>query len=521
MDFKEFSKRMKELVISSINFSNEIAEEGDYFEAGEFLYSAAEILEEIDNTSAIVLYKENIKLWEKLIENFKAEAKLHEIAEVNLKIADIYANKLDVFNLERFHILESVNYLEQECNLLQTFNQFRTITQNYQNIAELYLRISDFEKALSFYKKVIEISKAYEFYDLLSYSYQQVAACYKELDDYNKANDVILDGIDYFASLIVLFEERNENLPLAQTCQILKNLYLTLNDKEQFLHYTKKEASAYIDLAEGMEKIIDNYQKIARYYRGAGLCYQELHNNNFLEAASCFILAGNYSDKIEDYRSAAVNFFDAANVFKELANWDMSYKLFIKAGDNYWKIEDINLSTESFLNAYDIAIEGNLEFDRFGVFNQIVRGLNKVAEQSLKNKQFYSSASLILESIKFYEQLDIAKDFLLKEMVRNVYRYYYRAANMRKIGYSHLVQSYILASLSSILIGKLDKAQNIISEIDSIGNTVKNYKEMIKIIIDWVTEGKQVDIQNFPYHIKRLITSSDEIMYLLNLFKRM
>ena len=173
------------------------------------------------------------------------------------------------------------------------------------------------------------------------------------------------------------------------------------------------------------------------------------------------------------------------------------------------------------MNAYDIAIEGNLEFDRFGIFNQIVRGLNKVAEDSLKNKQFYSSATLILESIKFYEQLDIAKDFLLKEMVRNGYRYYYRAANMRKIGYSHLVQSYVLASLSSILIGKLDKASKIISEIQSNGNTVKNYKEMINIIIGWVSEGNEVEIDNFPYHLKRLINSSGEILYLLNLFKRM
>ena len=520
-DFKDFNKKIKNLLNSCINFSNEIAEDGDYFEAGEFLFSAAEILEDIDSTSAIELYKQNIKIWDRLIEEFKAQAKLHEIAELNLKIAEIYGHKLEIVKSERFYILESINYLQQESDLLQNFNQPRTLTQNFQNIAELYLRISDYENALAYYQKVIDISKNYEFHDLISYSYQQLSACYKELDDYNKANEVILDGIEYFAGLCTIFEEKNNNLALAQMCQILKNLYLILNDKDQFLYYSKKEAGAYIDLAESMEKVPENFQKIARYYRGAGLCYQELHNNNLLEAASCFVLAGNYSDKIEDYSTAAANFFDAANVFKELKNWDMTYKLFIKAGDNYWKIDEQNLSTESFLNAYDIAIEGNLEFDRFGIFNQIVRGLNKVAKDSLKNRQFYSSATLILESIKFYEQLDGAKDFLLREMVRNVYRYYYRAANMKKISFSHIVQSYILASLSCILIGKLDEAWEIISEINSESSVIQNYKEMIKIIIDWVSKDKKVEIENFPYHLKRLIKSSDEIKYLLNLFRRM
>jgi tetratricopeptide (TPR) repeat protein len=456
-----------------------------------------------------------------LIDEFKSLAKLHQIAEINLKIADIYANKLSVYKLEKFHILESINYLQQESNLLKDFNQSRTLTQNFQNIAELYLRLSDYENALMYYQKVIEISKAYEFYDLLSYSYQQIASCYKELDDYNKANEIILDGIEYFANLSTLFEEKNENLALAQICQILKNLYLILNDKDQFLLYSKREAGAYIDLAESIEKSDKNLHKIAQYYRGAALCYQELHNNNLLEAASCFLLAGNYSDKIEDFNNAAINFFDAANVFKEMENWEMTYKLFIKAGDNYWKINEENLSTESYLNAYDIAIERNLEFNRFGIFNQIVRGLNKVAKQNLKNKQFYSSATLILESIKFYEQLDTSKDFLLEEMVRNVYRYYYRAANMKKIGVSHIVQSYLLASLSCLLIGKLAEAWSIISEMESEGNTINNYKEMIRIIMVWLTEGKDVEIQNFPYHIKRLIYSSEEILYLVNLFNRM
>ncbi len=380
------------------------------------------------------------------------------------------------------------------------------------------MKSEDFKNAIKFFGKVIEISKLYSYYDMLSFSYQQIGACYEEIDDYNTSQDVILDGVEFFSNLATELEEKNDNLTLTQIYQILKNLHKILDEEDKYIAFSKKEAGAYIDLAERLEKKKENYHKIARYYRGAGLCYKDI-KNNLIECASCFILAGNFSEKINDLHQAAINFFDGANMFKELNNLEMTYKHFIKAGDNFWRMGSINESTESYLNAYDIAVEGGLEFNSYGIFNQIVRGLNKIAEEGLKNKQFYTAASLILESIKFYEQLDTAKDFLLREMVNNLYRYYYRAANLKKIGYSHLVQSYVLASISCILNGKLDKAWKVISEIKPEGITVKKYIEMIKIMIERVSDGKEVELNNFSYDLRRLIESSEEIMFLLKLFK--
>ncbi|MHA1490783.1 MAG: hypothetical protein ACTSRI_14200 [Promethearchaeota archaeon] len=511
---------IKELVSSSITFSNEIAESGEYFEAGELLYSAAEFLEDydLDFSQALELYNHVVQLWEKEIKSYKNQAKLHEVAEIYLKIANIYSEKFQDLKLEKKAILNSISFLISESKLLKDFNDMRKLCQNFLNIAELYIKFSDFKNAIRFYLNVIEITKDLNYFELLSHSYQQIASCYEELDDYNKSKEIILDGIDFFLTLFTGFEEKNDNLAIAQTSHILKRLYDTINNKDQFVNYSKKEAGAYINLAESIEKNEENYQKIATYYRGAGLCYQEI-NNNLIESASCFILAGNYSEKIEDYQKSALNFFNAANVFKNLNNLEMAYKHFIKAGDNFWKIDDVNKSTENYLNAYDIAVEGNLEFNRFGIFSQIIRGLNKVAKEGLKNKQFYTAATLILESIKFYEQLDTAKDFLLREMVRNVYKYYYRAANLKKISYSHIVQSYVLASISCILNGKIDKAWEVISEIDSEGYTINNFKKIIEMIINWVSRGQKVELENFPYNLRRLIEKSEEIMFLMKLFR--
>jgi tetratricopeptide (TPR) repeat protein len=482
------------------------------------LYSVAVIIEDLDFSEALDLYNHIIEFYKKQIVDYKLQAKLHEVAELYLRIAEIFLEKFEDTLSEKRNILNSIKFLKQESTLLKEFNETRKLAQNYQNVAELYWKSSDFKNAIKYYEKVIKISKKHHFFDMLSFSYQQTATCYEEIDDYNKAQELILEGIDFFSNLATSLEEKNESLTLAQIYQILKNLYKIITEEEQYINFSKKEAGAYIDLAEKLEKIPENYYKIARYYRGAGLCYQEI-KNNLIECASCFLLAGNFSEKIEDFIQAAMNFFDSANVFKELDNLEMAYKHFIKAGDSFWKVGSINESTESYLNAYDTAIEGHLEFNRFGIFNQIIRGLNKIAEEGLKNKQFYTAATLILESIKFYEQLDTAKDFLLREMVNNVYRYYYRAANMKEVGYSHIVLSYVLASISCILNGKLDKAWKIISEIEYSGSTINKYKEIIRIMIEGVSQGKQVEINDFPFPLRRIIESSEEIMFLLKLFK--
>lgn len=503
----------------SIIIANETAESGEFFEAGELLFSVTELLESIAFFQSSKLYKLIIKFWDKQISSFKLQGKLHEIAEIFLKIAELY-EKLKDSKLYKKNLLNSINFLKQESKILKDFNDTRKLAQNYENIAELYLKILDFKNAKKYYINVIDIAKSYQYFDLLSYSYKQIASCYQELDEIDKSNDIIYDGIEFFSCLFQSFEEKNDNLAISQISQVLKSLYQLINEEEQFISYSKKEAGAYINLAERLrlEKNEGNHHKIAMYYRGAALCYQEI-NNNLIESASCFVLAGNYSEKVKDYNEAATNSFNAAVTFKELNNLEMAYKHYVKAGDNYWKTENVNDSTESYLNAYDIAVEGGLEYNRFGIFNQIIRGLNIIAKEGLKNKQFYTAATLIMESIKFYQQLDTAKDFLVNEMLKNVYRYYYRAANLKKIGHSHIVQSYVLAAITSILNGKNTKALEIISEVELEGNTVNKYKELIKLIIEWVSEGKEVELKNFPYDLQRIVQGSEEIKYLLKLFK--
>ena len=42
---------------------------------------------------------------------------------------------------------------------------------------------------------------------------------------------------------------------------------------------------------------------------------------------------------------------------------------------------------------------------------------------------------------------------------------------------------------------------------------------MIELIIKWVSNGIPVKLEKFPYNLRRIIEGSEEILYLLKLFK--
>ena len=48
-----------------------------------------------------------------------------------------------------------------------------------------------------------------------------------------------------------------------------------------------------------------------------------------------------------------------------------------------------------------------------------------------------------------------------------------------------------------------------------------NFKHMIYMIIERISKGKKIEMNIFPFHMKRLIESSEDIKYLLNLFGKL
>jgi len=69
---KEKNNLIQKTINESILSANEIADSGELFEAGEYLYSITELLEEIASVQSGKLYKIIIKFWNNQINSYKA-----------------------------------------------------------------------------------------------------------------------------------------------------------------------------------------------------------------------------------------------------------------------------------------------------------------------------------------------------------------------------------------------------------------------------------------------------------------
>ena len=115
-DQKEKTDQSQKIIEDSIITANEISEAGEFFEAGEFLISIAELLEGFISFHSAKLYKLSIKYWNNELNSFKLQGKLHEVAELFLRIADLY-EKLDESKSYKKNILGSIDYLKRESKL--------------------------------------------------------------------------------------------------------------------------------------------------------------------------------------------------------------------------------------------------------------------------------------------------------------------------------------------------------------------------------------------------------------------
>jgi len=520
----ENKENKKFLILELIKFisteAKKIAEMGDFFEAAEILSSTANLLEEIDHDIAKELLKNAMKYWDRQIETCKKQAKFLEIAELYIKQADTYRDFFRNTKKEKENLLYAIQFLNHEADVRLEFNELEAVARTFQNIANLYNRISNFRKAIKFNKMAIKLAKEHGYYHILQYTYQQLFSCFSELGDYNSAKEIVLVGIEYFASEALKYEQKDIlNLNLSALYQIIKKLYFMLNDTDNYVSYAKKEASTYISIAQSLGNDPTDAEKKGTLYRGAALCYNEIQNN-LIECASCFFLAGNFFHSIEKNSDAAENYNNAAMVFGQIGNYQKAFELYVKAALNYQKI-NVRNSLENFLNAYDLTLNEDIEFNRNELYNYLIQGLNQYAKEKIRTKEFYSAATSILESLKFYSNLDSERfnPEIFAEMVKRASKNYYKAASFKNIRPRNIRYAYFLSALGHLLLKKIDEAKNIMKEVNTNGSRVEKYKAIVNQIIEWIKEDKVILISDFPANIRKFILRYNEVKYIISLFE--
>jgi len=308
--------------------------------------------------------------WKEQIDILKKQANFQEVAEIYLKIADLNRDTFKNIHKEKENIQFAIHFLKHKADILQEFNELEELSRIYQNIANLFSRISNLKKAIQYNKMAIKLAREHGFYQILSFTYQQLFNCFSELRDYNSAKEVLLIAIEYFANECLKYEnEEILNLNLSELYQIIKRLYYLLNDADDYISYAKKEASSYIRIAQSLGTESKDAERKATLYRGAALCYQEI-DNNIIECASCFYLSGNFFRSIDKFTDAGESYNNSAHVFEEIGNYQKAYELYFKAGINYQNGKDLQPCLENFLKAYDLTLEAKIQINNKIIVNK-------------------------------------------------------------------------------------------------------------------------------------------------------
>jgi hypothetical protein len=508
-------KQLKEhhlfqLLAFLISSSNDIAQEGDYYEAAGRLYSAAYYLEEFYPKEAKEIYIKSNEYYISYFNNLMKTGAVNEAANVALRISNIFNEKLNDNEKYKEYISKSIGLIANQIEILNGVGTHREICGKYQILSMLYMQIEDWENVIITAKLALEIAIKIKDYSIISNAYNDLFTVFQNLEQPKNAHNVLYESMDYFSKEASEYELKQELLPLSQLYQIIKNIHSQMRNFKKFQLYSRKEAGVYITLAKLGMLYNTGYAQIASYYRGAALCYRETEQNE-LDCASCFFLAGDYYLEAKKYMEASINYEDAAFAFEKIDNLDKTYELYIKAGEYAAKTKSLQPAIENFMSAYEVL--NRIEKDPRKVLNLLVKNLKLLGKIEEASQNYFAAATLQLEAAIYYEKYPERSSENLKEILLSAQKNYWNAITSDQSQHKRSIIAYTCA-LSAILSKILGKAQatndsmKILNKIDS--KTGKSYKKLSDLILVNLNSSEDLDLKQ-DKKMERLFNNSEEI----------
>lgn len=487
----ERDSKLYGLMAYLISSSNDIAQDGDFYEAAGRLYSAAYYLEEFHVKNAQKIYVKSIQFYNNYFHQVVIKGGVQEAANVALKIANIYRSKLHDVKNEENYIRKAIGLISNQIIILQKVGSPRDLCGRYLTLSILYSQLKEWSSVIISAQSAIEVGKMISDYSIISNAYHTLADAYEKLHGVSKSHEKLLDAISYFISIADFHEVQSQNLHLSQLYQIIKTMYKKLNDFPHFQQYSRKEAGVYIILAKsGINGNISKNQ-IGSYYRGAGLCYKETLNN-YLDSASCFFIAGNYYIKAKKHLSAATNYEDAAKMFEYLKNYRKAQELFQKAGKYYYKAGNSKNAIINYIAACQMCEMGG--FSCPDLLYLLLKAFEKQISLDNSDQNYFSAASLSFEKLSYMQKLTpLSQEELERNLIKihtiymQIYHRFDQIASFNMKGYILI----LICALSHVL-NQIDLRNELMDEllhiadqtefkfVDFILNFIENYPNSFK-----------------------------------------
>ena len=240
-------------------------------------------------------------------------------AEKYIKLLNKYGNFLGRYAYYKESIEVNMRFIQLS---EETNGQNEITASSYNNIGAVYDDLGDYDKALEYHFKALEIRK-----DVLGEnnadtagSYNNIGNVYDKLGDYDKALEY------HFKALEIFKEVLGENHPnTAMSYGNIGVVYVKLRDYDKALEYLFKDLEIYKEI------LGENHHDTAMSYNNIGVVYVKLrdydkaleYQNKALEIRKA-VLGENHPD-------IATSYLNIGAVYDILGNYDKALELYNKA----------------------------------------------------------------------------------------------------------------------------------------------------------------------------------------------
>ncbi|MBN2156342.1 MAG: hypothetical protein JW776_09875 [Candidatus Lokiarchaeota archaeon] len=511
--FRDMISRLIELI-------NELAIDGDSYEVGEYLYSAAYYLEEFDFKEAQEIYVQAIGYYDEYRIKEQKLGKFEEASWVSYKIAETYHDKLGDQQSEKKYIRKCIEYKEALYDILNGFSKPRKLAILVYNLGELNARINNWERAIEYNNLTLDIAKEQKFYDVIANTYLNLSDIHLFMDKEDRSRDYIEEARQFFLNEEKLCTQTRQFRQLSQIYQILKTINAEINDQKEFVRFSRKEAKSYIDCAKQIHREKLNYFKLANFYKGAAVCFKE---TDYLECATCYYLAARIFQQIGELTQANSCYSEAAELFEEVGLYKKSIELYCLAGDASLNNNDLEFAIEKFMNAFDLLSRENINFQKNELARKIETNLMLLSNINAQENRFFIAGTLLLETLFYYKKSGLHKSQKeINHLFKKIKKYYYLEYKEHEASSKSSWVAYMLAltAIAHISLEQLEKAKSLISRLKDLENnsqTIKAYREITELILQAKNNEIKFTLGHLDKKSKKIYSGSEEIKLFNNL----
>jgi tetratricopeptide (TPR) repeat protein len=388
------------------------------------------------------------------------------------------------------------------------------------NLGELYARINEFELALEYSNLTLELAKEQKFYDIIANTYLNLSDIYLFMDDEETSREFIEDARTYFSKEEQRCKDSGKYNNLSQIYQILKTINAEINDKKEFVKFSRKEAKSYIDLAKHIHREKLNYYKLANFYKGAAVCFKE---TDYLECATCYYLAARIFQQIGEYTLSNSCYSEAAELFEEIGLYKRAIELYCQSAENYLQNNNLEFAIEKFMNAFDLLSRENINFQKYELAEKIETNLIRLSTINANENRYFIAGTLLLETLFYYKKAGLRKSQEDINKLLNKIQFYYQKEYQEhaESGKSSWV-AYMLAltAIAHISLGKMDKAYEYIKKLKLIengSNTINSYRKITELILKSKKEEIKFTLSTLDKKSKKIYSGLEEVKLFNNL----